>query len=141
MPSATSSDFLHQSQMDYLLKGVEWIPPDTLYVALFNTLPSLADAGGQEVSTAGTGYSRKPISKVDGWTGPDASGIYANAEEILFDQPTANWGTINGAGLYDAATDGNLFYVSQLTTSKVVSDGDGGPKILQGQLRILRAVC
>lgn len=142
MPSATSSNFLHQAQMDYLLKNTSWTPPSSLWVALFTTVPALDGTGGVEVSTSGTNYGRIQILASGGWSGPSGANLeYSNVNDLTFGVPSANWGTIQGAGLYSASTSGNLFYVATLTTPKTVNNGDGAPKILSGQFRISRATC
>jgi hypothetical protein len=141
MPSATTSSYLHQKQMDYLLKNTAWTAPATLYVALYTTVPALDGTGGTEVSTSGTNYARVTIA-AGAWTGPTGANLeYSNTNDLVFGVPSANWGTITGCGLYDASTSGNLYCVASLSTSKVVSNGDGAPKILAGQLRLSRAVC
>lgn len=140
MPSSTTSDFLHHAQMKELFHGVNFTILTDLYVALFTTNPTLDGTGGVEVSTSGTNYQRVqvPVSASE-W---NVNGLeYSNANDITYGVPSANWGTIVGSGLYDAATGGNLLYVSPLTVSKVVSNGDGAPKILVGQLRTMRASC
>jgi hypothetical protein len=143
MPSSTSSDHLTTNYLNFLLKGIRtWTPPTTLYVALFKTIPALDGTGGTEVSTGSTGYARKSITSAQ-WSGP-ASGTsleYNNSVDIEFDEPTADWGTILGCGLYDAATGGNLYYIATLSAGKAVVVGDGAPRILVGQLRITRASC
>ena len=148
MPSATTSNYLHGIFMDQLLKGTApsaW--PANIYVGLFTTAPALDGTGGTEVSTSGTAYVRKLAGPTDGigtdcWTGPSgANQEYSNVVDITYDVPTANWGTIVAAGLYDASTAGNLLYVASLATSKPVNNGDGAPKILAGQLKISRASC
>lgn len=143
MPSATTSNFLHDKQMDHLLKGVIWsAPPSTLYVALFKTVPGLDGTGGVEVSTSGTNYARLPITNSQ-WQGPAAGATreYSNTIDLTFGVPSADWGTIVGCGLYDAAAAGNLYCTATLSTNKTVSNGDGAPKILTGQLRWARATC
>lgn len=142
MPSATTSNYLHDAQMNYLLKNTSWTAPSSLWVSLYTTVPALDGSGGVEVSTTGTNYGRVQIMASTGWQGPSgANREYSNKNDISFNVPTANWGTIQGAGLYDAQSGGNLYYVSTLTTSKTVNNGDGAPKILAGQLRITRATC
>lgn len=142
MPSATTSDYLHDKRMDYLLKGVPYTAPSSLWVALYTTAPGLNGVGGVEVSTSGTNYGRIQVLASNGWQGPNGTNReYSNISDLVFLVPTGNWGTITSAGLYDAETGGNLYYVSYLATSKPVSNGDGAPKILAGQLRISRAVC
>lgn len=113
-------------------------------MALFTTVPALDGTGGTEVSTSGTNYGRVSIAHgiSANWTGPSGTNLqYSNTNDIAFLVPSANWGTITGAGLYDASTAGNLFYVATLTTPKVVNNGDGAPRILAGQLIISRAAC
>lgn len=145
MASATTSDFLYQKQIDYLLKNTAWTPPGTIYVALFITSPGLDGSGGTEVSTSGTAYARVGITQGGAsWTGPGASPNleYSNIASVDYAAPTADWGVITAAGLYDSASGStNLLFIAALTTSKTVSNGDGAPKILANQLRITRATC
>jgi hypothetical protein len=140
MPSATTSNYLHHVQMEELLHGIDYTPITDIYVALFTTNPALDNTGGVEVSTSGTNYGRVAVSVgVAQW---NVAGLeYSNAGDITYGVPSSTWGTINGAGIYDAATGGNLLYVAPLTTPKTVSNGDGAPKVLTGQLRITRATC
>lgn len=136
MPSATTSDYLYQNNMDFLLSGTTWSALANIYIALFTTVPSLDGTGGTEVSTSGTGYARVAVAQ-GGWTGPSGANLeYSNTADVQFGAPTANWGTIIGSGLYDSDTGGsnNLLYVAYLTTPKTVNNGDGAPKILQRDL-------
>lgn len=142
MPSATSSDYLHHARMKHLLWGDAWATISNIYVALFTTVPNLDGTGGAEVpANTDTAYARQQVAVSN--TEWDVNGLeYSNANDIVFPAPnTTSWGQINGAGLYDAATGGNLLYVASLTTPKQVSVGDGSPKILANQLRITRATC
>lgn len=148
MASATTSNYMHDSQMGFLLNNVTWdlSAITSLYVALFTTVPALDGSGGVEVSTSSTGYARVAIARTAPpsakWTGPSGSNReYSNIEDLQFAVPTANWGTITGCGLYTASTGGNLICVATLSTNKVVSLGDGAPKILAGQLRLSRSTC
>lgn len=147
MPSATTSDYLHDTVMNRLLLGSPWTPPSSLWVALFTTVPALDGTGGTEVSTTGTGYGRQElVAATPDWGATGGSSReYSNLYNIDFNAPSADWGTITGAGLYDAETGNSgavhLYYVANLTTYKTVNNGDGAPKILSGQLRISRSVC
>lgn len=142
MASATTSNYLAQKEMDFLLKGISWQPTASVWVALFTTVPQLNGTGGVEVSTSGTGYGRVEVLASNGWTGPSGTNMeYSNAADIVFGVPSANWGTITGIGIYDSETGGNLLFTGYLTTSKAVTSGDGAPKILAGQYRISRATC
>lgn len=142
MASSTATDFAHTSWLNLLLKNTPFTPPTSLWVALFTTVPALTGTGGVEISTSGTNYGRVQIVANTGWAGP--AGVnqeYTNAADLSYLVPSANWGTITGAGLYSASTGGNLFYVAVLTTPKTVNNGDGAPRILASQLRISRATC
>ncbi|MFA6198970.1 MAG: hypothetical protein WC679_01025 [Bacteroidales bacterium] len=156
MPSATTSDDLYKAQMHQLLHSrtqtISPVPGETLYVALFTTTPGLSGTGGTEVSQTNTNYARVAISTADTpnhkWTLTPTSPTFefSNIEDITFNVPSSpgsNWGTITGAALYDSPTvgSGTLYYVAALTTPKTVNAGDGAPKILAGQLRIVRASC
>lgn len=143
MPSSTATNFLHEKFLNLLLRGTAFgTVPANIYVGFFTTTPQLDGTGGTEVSTSGTAYAREAIASDTGWAGPSGTNReYSNAADITYAVPTANWGTIVGAGLFDASTGGNLLYVAPLTTPKVVNNGDGAPRILAGQLRIARATC
>lgn len=143
MASATTSDTLYQWQMEYLLANTAWTAPSSIFVALFTTAPGLDGTSGAEVSTSGTGYARVAIA-AGGWSGPSGGSLeYSNTSDVQYASPTANWGTITAAGLYDSDVAGSneLLFIATLTTSKTVSSGDGAPKILANQLRITRATC
>lgn len=153
MPSATTSNFLFTKQMNYLLKSgaADWQTAN-IYIALLNSAINLANdiqhgIGGISIlskevaTTGGTNYARVLVGP---WTGPgaDANLTYSNTNDIVFGAPGANWGTIQGAALFDGnGPSANLLYISELTTPKTVNQNDGAPKILAGQLKIVRATC
>lgn len=142
MPSSNESNYLNTKICDSILKGQQWTPPTAIWVALFTTVPNLDGTTGVEVSTSGTGYARQQIQQGSGWTGPAGNTlVYSNTNDIVFDTPTANWGTIRGVGMYDAQVDGNLLYAAFLNNTKPVSASDNAPRIPAGQLRIARATC
>ncbi len=144
MPSSSATDFWHQKMMDFVLKGQPLSPVATLWVGLYTTVPAVAGNGGAEVSMSGTGYGRVSIVSGTGsqWQGPTGSTKdYTNTVDLQFGIPTANWGNVLGAGIFDAEVGGNLLYVGVLTTAKQVNNGDGAPRILAGQLKISRATC
>lgn len=166
MASATTSNFLYLAQLRQLLHGTS-ITADLpasgiLWVALFKTLPGgYGDNTGAITSSPGvevtrgvqTNYARVPINcnTTDGWTNPSGTSYeFSNLLDIIFPTPTSpsasglDWGNIVGAGLFDqdgSVVNGRLYFLATLTTQKSVLAGDGAPKILANQLRILRATC
>lgn len=81
----------------------------TAYVALFTTAPT-ADDGTGAVEVSGGGYARVATSAAS-WGAASASPpLIANGAAIVFPTATAGWGTIVAAGLYDAASGGNLLF-------------------------------
>lgn len=142
MASSTTSNYLHNKHMARILKGETFDPPATLYIALFTTVPQLNGTGGTEVSRSGTSYARVAIRQNTGWQGPSGNNQeWSNVQDIVFAVPTGNWGNIQGCGVYDAETDGNLYWVAYMSSTKPVENGDGAPKIPAGALKISRAVC
>ena len=138
MPGSTASNFQYKRNMEKILTQKDYQSPTQLFVALMITVPNAAGANGQEVN--GGGYQRKAIPcDVDNWQ--ESGTTWSNKKEVVFDVPSANWGTVTGACLFDAATGGNMIYYATLTTSKTISNGDGAPRILANQLQINRATC
>jgi len=60
-------------------------------------------------------------------TSTGTSATTSNNSSITFPTPTANWGSIVGIGVWDAATSGNLLTWSLLTIPKTVNNGDPAP--------------
>lgn len=142
MPSSSATNYLHNAQVGNVLKGTPWTAPTSLWLALFTTVPALTGSGGTEVTTSGTNYGRIQIAQGSGWAGPAGTNqVYSNTADLSFLVPTANWGTVTGAGLFDAQTGGNLLWVGTLTSPKIVNNGDGAPRVQAGQITISRAVC
>ena len=77
--------------------------PDAFYVALFNGDPT---STGKEIT--GGGYERLPVTlKVTGTTA-------TNSNKILWEPATTDWGNINFAAIYDAASAGNMIATATL---------------------------
>jgi hypothetical protein len=114
------SGTLEQAILKHILGVTAWTMPTTLYVALFTTTPTMpAGTGGVEVS--GGAYARQAITFGVTGTGPAAAN---NSGAVTFPTATASWGTIAGAGIYDAVTGGNLIDAGALTASKTIGTGD-----------------
>jgi hypothetical protein len=134
---SNASNYLENALLRHLFGLASYTPP-TIYLGLFTAAPDDA-GGGTEV--AGNGYARRPFgtASVAGTAPTEAT----NADLIEFAAATAAWGAITHAGLFDAATAGNLLlwfplvdpddFVTPL--SKTVSKGDVF-RIAAGQLKV-----
>lgn len=113
------------------LRGVAYpTAPTTTYVALYTTAPTGRDGtGAVEVSSTATGYARVAIAdSAWGAITSNGSGLtlleqITNSSAVTFPAATASWGTVVGAGLLDAATNGNLLDYGDLTASQAVNTG------------------
>ncbi len=118
------SNYLADKILDHVVGGSTYTPPAQLFFALFNTTPADDGTGGTEVSTGGTAYARAAVAN-NLTQFPAASGqSKSNQNDVVYATATASWGTINGAGVYDAVTAGNLLYVNALVAAKTVDSGD-----------------
>lgn len=142
---AAISDYLENKLIDFVFRGQTFTPPTTIYVALFTTSDN--DAGSTRVEVTGGGYARYAVtSSLANWAGTQAalstvasngtSGTTSNNNVITFPSPTANWGTIQGIGLFDAVTGGNELFYGALTTPKAVNNGDSAPSFAASALSI-----
>lgn len=116
--------------------------PTSLYVGLFTTAPTDSTAG-TEVS--GGSYARVAVtSSLANWAGTQSagsttastgtSGTTSNNGTITFPAPTANWGTIVAAGVFDSSSGGMLLAYGALTTNKTVNNGDAAPSFAAAAL-------
>lgn len=147
---AAMSDFLENKLIDFLFRGQALgitgstagagTGPATLYIGLYTANPTDA-GGGTEVS--GGSYARVAVtSSLANWAGTQSSGsttassgtsgTTSNNNAVTFPAPTANWGTITGVGVFDAASGGNMLLWSALTVSKTVNNGDAAPSFAAG---------
>ena len=110
------SDYLEAALLNHILRNTAFTSPTTVYLALFTTAPGEA-GGGVEVS--GGSYARQAAT-----FGAPSNGTCSNSADVTFPQATADWGTIQGFGIFDAATAGNLLFYGNFTVAKSVLSGD-----------------
>lgn len=110
------STYLAEALLDHIIGGDAYTQPAALYLALYTTNPTAADAG-TEVS--GTGYARQAIT----FKAADAAAT-ENDAAVVFPAAEADWGTVTHWGIRDADTAGNLLLFGAVTTSKAVATGD-----------------
>jgi hypothetical protein len=112
------SDYLEDKVLDHVFGGNAYTAPSTLYVALYTVAPT-DTGGGTEVS--GGSYARQSGAFTVSGTNPTTA---SNTAAIEYPTATADYGTVVAVGILDASSSGNLLAYANLTTSKVVSNGD-----------------
>ncbi|HCE07083.1 MAG TPA: hypothetical protein DEQ40_00485 [Oxalobacteraceae bacterium] len=100
------SDYSAQALLAWLAGKTAMPTLPTVYLALFTAVGVDAGTGFTEVT--GGAYAR--VATTGDWAAASGSApsTIANNATVTFATPTANWGTVIGFGLYDAATAGNL---------------------------------
>lgn len=130
------TDYLSNKLIDLLFRGQAFAWPATIYAAAFTIAPTNA-GGGTEVG-GGVGYARgslpPSLASLSGTQGPGTTvassgtgGRISNNVPIAHPTPTGSWGTIEAAGLYDAASGGNLLFWRALNAPTTVSPGSPAP--------------
>ena len=88
------------------------------HVALFT---AVADAeAGTVTEVSGGSYARVALT---GKFPTATAGSVTNNAEIAFPEATASWGTVTHCGIYDAASAGNLLWVTNLSSSAAITTG------------------
>lgn len=126
------SNYVNTNSLNMWLQGSQSVTlPNNVYVGLFLTNPTSSGVGTE---VTGGGYARTLAT----FGTPSQSGesmIAANANEIVFPEATASWGTPQYFALYDAATGGHmLFYGSLPTTFEIVAGMT--PRFAAGMLTV-----
>jgi hypothetical protein len=103
------SDYLEDKVLDHVFGGNAYTAPTTLYVGLFTSTPTDSTTG-TEVS--GGSYARQTAAFTVSGTNPTEA---ASNAAIEFPTATATWGTVTYAGIFDAASSGNMIAYAQLT--------------------------
>lgn len=113
------SNYIENAVLNHFLRGGSAVSqPAGVYAGGFTDAAGIvADQPTTEVS--GGAYARKAMNFPAATTG-----TVSNSADVIFDVATANWGTINYFGIWDAPTGGNLLFWGALTASKAVSTGD-----------------
>ena len=119
------TNYLEDKVIAHLFGGTAYTAPGTWYVGLQTATPS-DSAAGTEVS--GGAYARQSVA----WTIQTGGTAQAsNTAALTFPAATTDWGTVTHAGVYDAATGGNLVAYETLTKTdfstanpKIVNTGD-----------------
>ncbi|MBS3958304.1 MAG: hypothetical protein KGZ52_02735 [Xanthomonadaceae bacterium] len=136
------TDHFENQLIDFIFRGQALTLPGSLHIGLFTVA---AGEGGGQTEVAGGSYARAAVTRsLTAFAGTQAAGstvastgtggATSNNATITFPAPTANWGSIVGFGVFDAATAGNLLIYAPLAQAKTVNAGDAAPTFAPGQL-------
>jgi hypothetical protein len=106
--------------------------PGTVYLSLHTAAPGEATSG-TEVS--GGSYARAPVGVADAnWTEGTSgtASTVANAAQIVFPRPTADWGVVGWWGMFDAASGGNMLFYGALGAARTILSDDNPPSFAAG---------
>lgn len=116
----TITTYLANKLLDHVFGGVPYSAP-TVYVALLTA----------SAEVTGGSYQRQPIDPFTAASG----GANESAEDVVFPEPTANWGTVTRFAYYDAVTGGNK--LDEGTCGPItISEGDDAPTFSAGTLTV-----
>jgi hypothetical protein len=116
--AGSKTNYLENRVLDTFLRNQASGQVATVYVGLFTAITDGEVPTVTEVS--GNAYARQSVA-FDAASG----GATQNTSQITFPTATpSGWGTIVGAGIYDALSGGNLLYWFDLDANKTVNAGD-----------------
>lgn len=112
------SNYLEYYILNYILRGIDYTLPETIFLNLYSTNAGESDTG-TEIIDADT--PRPPI--VRSLDLENNNNIISNKNEISFSQALHNWGTVVGWGLKSSEAGGNLLFYGLLDTPVYISTG------------------
>jgi len=120
MTIAIISSYLEDKIIEHIFRGTAFgTPPSSVYLALF-TDGAVQDKNNSGTEVSGNNYSRKILTSA---FDTPSEGATSSTSGITMATPSANWGNIRYLGIFDALTDGNLLFFTQLATDKEVLSG------------------
>ena len=129
------SNLLEEAVGAHLLRSAVWAKPVALYLALLK-----ADPGETGVldEVNGGGYVRLAAGPDDAlWSSPvGGNKQVANAVDLTFALPTADWGRVSHFALMDAATGGAMLAYAPLTVPREIYGNDPAPLFAAGDLKL-----
>ena len=123
-PSVYAANYM----LNKSLKGTNFTPPSTWYLALLSTA-SETNLRNNVIASASElphtlGYSRKEI--LPSQISVSTAGQCQITVDVIFNTATGSWGTVYQAALMDtsAYNTGNVWWFGPLTVSAVIQTGD-----------------
>jgi hypothetical protein len=111
------STYLAHKWLNHVFRNTAFTTPGTsLYTSLHTASPGLVGSG----EVAGNNYGRIQYTA---WAA-FVAGRSRNTTLIQFATPSANWGSLQGFGIYDASSSGNFLAGGALATAYEALSGD-----------------
>lgn len=113
------SNYLAAALLNETLRNSNYVPPASVYVALYTSNPTAADTGTE---VGGGTYARQVVT----FGAPAAEGgkrTVKNAE-VVFPVAGEDWGAVTYIGIRDALSAGNLLYFIALDNPRTIFSGD-----------------
>jgi len=129
------SNLLEEAVGAHLLRSLVWAKPVALYLALLNSDPGET---GVLDEVNGGGYVRLAAGPDDAlWSLPAGGNKqFANAVDLTFAAPTADWGRVSHFALMDAVTGGAMLAYAPLTVPREIYGNDPAPLFAAGDLKL-----
>lgn len=127
---ADFSTYLRNQLRDHVFRTASFTKPGDIFVSLHTGDPGRT--GANEVT--GGSYARIQRDPLDANWSATADGHAENLASITFPAPTANWGVVTHAGIWDALSGGNFLARADVTPDKTVNNGDPAPSFAAGAL-------
>lgn len=132
---AAMSNYLENKLIDFVLRGITYVPPVNTYIALLTASPSDTNV---ITEVSGGAYARVQVpSNTTNWAGTQGAGSTATSSgtagttsnniAFTFPAPTSNWGDVVGVAVMDASTAGNVLLQGMLQETVTVSSGSPAP--------------
>ena len=111
------SNYLETALVNGTLRNTQYTVPATVYLALYSTDPTDADAGTE---IAQGNYARQSVAFV-----APTNGVTSNSADVSFPVATVDYtGNVTHVGIRDALTVGNLLYFAPLATARAIIVGN-----------------
>lgn len=125
------STYLSNKFLDHALRGIAYSVPAKVYLALLKDMTDVEEKGDLSHEVSGGGYTRKLLSSLPA----SSAGSITLKADLFFAPATADWGSVVGFAITDAASGGNVLYAGTLKNSRAFYAGDT-PYIPAGTLVI-----
>lgn len=110
------TNFAETTLINSVLRGVSFVPPASLFVALHTSDPTETGTANE---VAGGGYTRQPVT----FSAP-TDGAAPSSVLVSFTVTGVNIGQVTHCSIWDAVSSGNAWLKGPLRISLPLNDGD-----------------